>query len=233
MRVGEGAAWDLVIPAAFSAVLSVLIAIVCVNRILEHKENLAREERAAGGVRKAATVLTMLAELVAQMKKATATHPIQPPKTFAEFFDPELAQDLVLLDFTAPYGVGGEVLWADHAEATSTAAQAALSSILDTYGAVLPSGYAAMLDELRDDDFLSYVGRARRTLSFHGWPEQPLPAGPDLIRGTPGYLHDFITKLAKAIECHNSLGQVEVAMPVRFFRDEWAPLLGTARVPRP
>ncbi len=119
------------------------------------------EERARasrGGVRRAEDPLRDLSDLWTEIVRGCLERlPSHPPHTYEELFSSEWSAGIDHCDLTHVRYAWSDETWAESAARVIARSRDQISGILDLYGVHLNAHFIEVLDEIRDDPFLSYV----------------------------------------------------------------------------
>ena len=145
-------------PGLATEVLGILLTLVFVHRILDRRAMEERARASRGGVRRAEDPLRDLSDLWTEIVRGCLERlPSHPPHTYEELFSSEWSAAIDHCDLTHVRYAWSDETWAESAARVIARARDQISGILDLYGVHLNAHFIEVLDEIRDDPFLSHV----------------------------------------------------------------------------
>ena len=225
-------------PGLATEVLGILFTLVFVQRILDRRTQDERARASRGGVRRSEDPLRDLADLWAEIVRGSLERaPAHPPRTYEELFAPEWSSAIDHCDLThVRYGWSDET-WAESATRVIARARDQISAILDLYGVHLNAHFIEVLDEIRDDPFLSHVETLGEQLRVGRelYPDEIDPYDYGIAR-TSAVRSKFIRTLVQALQIYNqsALGEDPIrVVPEGFWETGRSPAPGDLRSDEP
>ena len=221
-------------PGFATEVLGILITLVFVHRILDKRALDERARASRGGVRRAEDPLRDLSDLWTEIIRGCLERlPSRPPHTYEELFSSEWSGVIDHCDLTHVRYAWSDETWAESAARVIGRARDQISGILDLYGVHLNAHFIEVLDEIRDDPFLSHVETLGEQLRVGRelFPDEIEPEDYSISR-TAAVRGKFLRTLVQAIRLYNdtSLGDDPITdLPDDFWNPERSPAPGTLR----
>ena len=159
--------------------------------------------------------------------------PSRPPHTYEELFSSEWSAVIDHCDLTHVRYAWSDETWAESAARVIARARDQISGILDLYGVHLNAHFIEVLDEIRDDPFLSHVETLGEQLRVGRelFPDE-IEADDYSISRTSAVRGKFLRTLVQAIRLYNesALGDAPLTkLPDDFWSLERSPAPGTLR----
>ena len=221
-------------PGFATEVLGILITLVFVHRILDRRAMDERARASRGGVRRAEDPLRDLSDLWTEIVRGCLERfPSRPPPTYEELFSSEWSAAIDHCDLTHVRYAWSDETWAESAARVIARARDQISGILDLYGVHLNAHFIEVLDEIRDDPFLSHVETLGEQLRVGRelFPDEIEPEDYSISR-TSAVRGKFLRTLVQAIRLYNetALGDSPITdLPEDFWNQERSPAPGTLR----
>ena len=221
-------------PGLATEVLGILLTLVFVHRILDRRAMEERARASRGGVRRAEDPLRDLSDLWTEIVRGCLERlPSHPPHTYEELFSSEWSAAIDHCDLTHVRYAWSDETWAESAARVIARARDQISGILDLYGVHLNAHFIEVLDEIRDDPFLSHVETLGEQLRVGRelFPDE-IEAEDYSISRTSAVRGRFLRTLVQAIWLYNesALGDAPIKeLPEDFWNPERSPGPGTLR----
>ena len=221
-------------PGLATEVLGILLTLVFVHRILDRRAMDERARASRGGVRRAEDPLRDLSDLWTEIVRGCLERlPSHPPRTYEELFASEWSTVIDHCDLTHVRYAWSDETWAESAARVIARARDQISGILDLYGVHLNAHFIEVLDEIRDDPFLSHVETLGEQLRVGRelFPDEIEPEDYSISR-TSAVRGKFLRTLIQATRLYNdtALGDAPItALPEEFWNPERSPAPGTLR----
>jgi len=221
-------------PGLASEVLGILLTLVFVHRILDRRAKDERARASRGGIRRAEDPLRDLADLWTEIVRGCLERlPTHPPRTYEELFSSEWSTAIDHCDVTHVRYAWSDETWAESAARVIARARDQISGILDLYGVHLNAHFIEVLDEIRDDPFLSHVETLGEQLRVGRelFPDEIEPDDYSISR-TSAVRGKFLRTLVSAIRLYNdtALGDAPIGeLAEDFWNPERSPAPGTLR----
>jgi hypothetical protein len=212
-------------PGLATEALGILLTLVLVQRILERRQEEDRARASRGGVRRSESPLRDLAELWAELIKASLpAAPARPPMTFEDLLSSEWTSAVDDSDLSrVRYAWSGET-WAESAARTIARARRQISAILESYGVHLNTHLIEALDDLRDDELLTQIESLGEQLRVEReMHPDDLPTDAFTLERASRARPKMLRTLMKAIRLYNESGVGEMpisGLPKDFWTSE-------------
>ena len=223
-----------VAPGLATEVLGILITLVFVQRIIDRRTLDERARASRGGVRRAEDPLRDLSDLWTEIIRGSLERlPAHPPTTYTDLLAPEWSAAIDHCDLTKVRYTWSEETWAESAARVIARARDQISGILDLYGVHLSAHFIEILDEIRDDPFLSHVETLGEQLRVGRelFPDE-IDAEDYAITRTSAVRGKFIRTLVQAIQLYNEAAIDEAPIheiPEGFWSQDSGPRPGALR----
>ena len=221
-------------PGLATEVLGILLTLVFVHRILDRRAGEERARASRGGVRRAEDPLRDLSDLWTEIVRGCLERlPSHPPRTYEELFSSEWSAGIDHCDLTHVRYAWSDETWAESAARVIARARDQISGILDLYGVHLNTHFIEVLDEIRDDPFLSHVETLGEQLRVGRelFPDEIEPEDYSISR-TSAVRGKFLRTLVQAIRLYNesAVGDAPITeLPEDFWDPSRSPGPGTLR----
>ncbi len=231
---GEAGLVRDVAPGLATEVLGILFTLVFVQRIIDRRTQEERSRASRGGVRRAEDPLRDLSDLWTEIIRGSLERlPAHPPTTYTDLLAPEWSAAIDHCDLTRVRYTWSEETWAESAARVIARARDQISGILDLYGVHLSAHFIEILDEIRDDPFLSHVETLGEQLRVGRelFPDE-IDAEDYAITRTSAVRGKFIKTLVGAIELYNAAATDASPIdeiPENFWSQDAGPAPGSLR----